>query len=190
MAMISRAWFSGLQRMFPSAIGNSRPWPVELTDTVSFVKDMQAFDFVNNIRLRRQVVTGVGAGATIELFLQGPDQGFVQVPVSMILWSDNTTAAQWTLAYLPDGNPEDPWGAWDTLARTFITGSVPASFALGEFATASPAQLLPLTRGWRWRINFLSAAAGRNFRVHFYYFDIPGDVLAWDKTCAWNNGRG
>lgn len=178
MALFNRQWFEGLQRMFPSST-QMLPYPRELTDTVSFTKDLQARDFVNNIRLRRSVLVDNGPIASILDFPQ-PDEGFFQVPVAMSFWhTDSAAAMPFTFAIVITGDPLDPWGQWDTTTRLIWTGDIPAAPA-GRFRVITTPIIMPLPRGALYRVEFPVVPAGAQVRAHYYWLDVPGDLMKFD----------
>lgn len=181
MALFNRQWFSGLQRMFPSST-QMLPYPRELTDTISFVKDVQAVDFVNNVRLRRSVVTGVGTGGSVLLDHPEPDQGFFQLPVAIDAWQNGATTLLASLAVIQTANPQDPWGAFETTSRQLDSGTfAPSVLGAGNLESRPFRTVWPVTRGFFLRVELSPVPGGELVRSHFYWVDVPGDVVKLDQ---------
>lgn len=180
MPRFSRPLFFGLQRLFPPA-GPSINYPTEVSDTVNFTKNYQRWDFLHQCNLRRDIQFVVApGGADVVFLITEPLPGYFQVPVSWSLWHNTAAASVPAILDLligaVSGAAQDPWGGWDTVNRTLEQVVIPAA-GVAIFAQVDLKRVLPCTAGFQYRVTFVTPAAGVVVRSHFYYLDIPGDII-------------
>lgn len=187
MPRFSRLFYSGLQRLFPSA-GVEAPYPHEVSDTVSWVKDLTALGFHNQVRMRRSIMSAVGDGATLTFAHTEPDAGFFQMPTSFTVWNGSAVnGAAYSVSMDLTGSAQDPWGAWDTVDRGLWEGRVPASLSASVAAVEVVPVILPMTRGYQLVARVIGSVVGVTYRTHYHWLDVPGDIVTLERMVRATN---
>jgi hypothetical protein len=189
MPQFARPGFqSFLQRLFPpSGIGIVNPH--EVTESVQLTHELYEARFVQGIQLRSNIVTGVAVAADIALAHIEPEPGFIQIPVLWTAAFDTAGTKFIDVAIIDTGNAQDPWGMWEAagISRTLVTLVAVGSVATGSARLTHVPCRLPMVRGKRYQITFIAVGIGANVRSHFYFLNVPGDLLRpefWITTVA------